>query len=83
MKGKRTLISDDSGRELFRDMVDRGDEQAYTCPLCKKSFTKEMMHREYINSPKEDWMSLAGREGYEYFCPDDGAMVTSEYTRMS
>lgn len=38
---------------------------------------------KYIHTNPESWMMLAGREGYVYYCPNCGSLVTERYWRMS
>lgn len=45
----------------------------------KLSETKE----RYVMTPPKDWRALAGREGYEYFCPKCGRLVYTDYWKMS
>lgn len=39
--------------------------------------------KKYVNSPPADWKMLAGKEGYEYYCPKCKAMVDDYYWRIS
>ena len=78
-----TLIDKGENRDVVQDMFDRADTERYQCPSCKFEYTRSRMIRMYINTPKSSWMQLAGREGYEYYCPHCGALVKSEYIRMS
>jgi len=37
----------------------------------------------YVHTDPESWMALAGREGYEYLCPECHRVVTEKWIRIS
>lgn len=59
------------------------DNDSADCLHCKWAGKIRDTERRYVNSPQEDWMLLAGREGWEYFCPRCGFIAASYYLRVS
>jgi hypothetical protein len=67
----------------MREFGRPNDEKEIVCIWCHwKGQIKDTKERE-VNSPRSDWMALAGREGWEYDCPKCGMTVEHFYTRMS
>jgi len=72
-------------KQDWQEMIDSTDKKAYSCHRhdCEWSGKLVDMDRKYVNSEQSAWLALAGREGYEYFCPLCGTMLASRYDRMS
>ena len=50
---------------------------------CGWTGTMDEAKERWISTNPYSWMTLAGREGYEYFCPLCNRLITTHYTRMS
>lgn len=53
------------------------------CPHCKWTGELRECREERYISPPESWMVLAGRDGWQYFCPRCKWLVHEEWMRMS
>lgn len=63
------------------------EEKVVTCKMfglgCGWTGKRKECNVIEVNTPKSAWIALAGREGWEFSCPECGQMVDSYYTRMS
>lgn len=66
-------------------LSDEESKEEIECPWCKWKGTKGELIRKYVYSDPESWMALAGREGYEYSCPnkDCQMILIHDYWKMS
>lgn len=59
------------------------DEAPARCEHCGWTGTFLNTDRKHVSSSPDAWASLAGREGYEYYCPKCKWIITAWYWRIS
>lgn len=67
----------------MRDLLGPDDKDHCMCKNCDWVGTYGECTKKEVNTSASAWRSLAGREGWEWFCPRCKWMVDSHYTKMS
>ena len=65
------------------DLMFGDDDKPVTCAHCKWTGPLSQTRKREVSSPPSAWHALAGREGWEFDCPQCGWTVEHIYTRMS
>lgn len=62
-----------------------GHEEFSEKASCRCGWSGELSQakREYVNSNRQSWYMLGGREGYEWLCPKCGLIIKTHYWKMS
>ena len=62
-----------------------GDDKDVICKNTRCTWHGKIKNTKVkeVNSPRSAWMALAGREGWEWYCPRCGWMIDNYYTKMS
>lgn len=72
------MIGEDGTLGMFRLPPD----QRMMCS-CGWSGTASECNEKWVFSSPEEWVSLCGREGWDYICPKCGHIITSVIVKIS
>ena len=77
--GENEMLDD---MPIWNDGEPKDDAKAH-CKHCGWDGTFGKTKIKHVRSDPESWATLSGREGYEYFCPKCGWIITAWYWAVS